>query len=399
VTKTLTGTRTGTTALPQVVPARTFFPGAEAVDMAADAVADLLGHEPGETFGRRGAVSADRKTYALRLAPGVLALTSGTIRPDKDRADWIDRLPVLFGVEETEWPGLDESDQEGKRRAITEWSRASRARFHRRMGELDYTPWQGKRLAMVTLTLPAHWQRIAPTGADFKARVDALRHRWEAAIGTPLYAVWKLEFQARGAPHLHMLCDVPEVIAGEYGPTWIGRTWVEVCDPQGADRERMMRAHLPSHKRPAGVCDFSARVTDPKRLAVYFGKHAAKTQDSKEYQHIVPAEWQAPGAGPGRFWGYWRLQRAVASVEVTQDEFYRMRRIMRHVEKARAARHALGLRAAARIKGEALRRESLERLQVRKTRRYAGFGGGWTLTNDALILAFDLARAVSPPLC
>lgn len=398
----LTGTRAGATTTPRVAPARTFFQGAEAVAMAAEAVGDMLAVAPvthADLRGTYGLRLAER--YTLSLAPGVVAMRRSTSVFERDDSPAFDRGgPVLFGLEDFESPegALVVDDVAPVRSVISEWSRASRARFHRRMAELDYTPWQDKRLAMVTLTLPSHWQRVAPTGADFKRLVKALRKRWEKATGLPLFAVWKLEFQGRGAPHLHMLCEVPGEIEGEYGPTWVGRNWVEVCDPQGKDRARMLRAHLPSHKRPAGIVDYSARMTDPKRIAVYFGKHAAKTRDGKEYQHIVPEEWQEKDAGPGRFWGYWRLQRAVTEVEVERDVWFRMRRILRHVDRARQADQALKERRAARIKGEELRRESLLRLKVRKTRRYTGLNGGWTLTPDALMTAYDMARAVAPPL-
>src|SRR5207249_5060118 len=53
------------------------------------------------------------------------------------------------------------------------------------------------------------------------------------------------------------------------------------------------------------------KCSDPKRLAVYFGKHGQYR--SKEYQHNVPEAWQAPGKGPGRFWGYWGLKIGRAS--------------------------------------------------------------------------------------
>jgi len=393
---------TTTTEIAVVTPAPTYLPSADHVDMAADAVRAVLGDWKARNHTLRGQGLPMGKyhvrhgeRFTLQISGGVVALRRQEMKPyESHDVPWHDTSELtLFDIKEDD----DFYEEPTPSRAITEWSRPSRARFHRRMAELDYSPWEDKRLGMVTLTLPDHWQRIAPTGARFKELLDAYRKAWERATGAPLLAVWKLEFQGRGAPHLHMLCEIPKLMGGLPGPEWIGSAWVKICDPQGKDRARMWAAHLPNAKRPSGVVDFSHRATDPKRIAVYFGKHSAKTRDSKSYQHVVPREWQQRGAGPGRFWGYWTLQRAVVEVEIARHDFYRARRILRHVARSRAALHLLGLRRAAQVVSEPLRRATLESLRVPDTRLLRGQGGGWVLTNDGLLTAYDLARALANP--
>ncbi len=64
--------------------------------------------------------------------------------------------------------------------------------------------------AMITLTYPGDWLTVAPS-ADAVKRVHfkALAKRWQRNWGHPLRCVWKLEFQRRGAPHLHLFTVPP----------------------------------------------------------------------------------------------------------------------------------------------------------------------------------------------
>ena len=75
--------------------------------------------------------------------------------------------------------------------------------------------------------------------------------------------------------------------------------------------------------------DYAAglRSSDPRRIAVYFSKHASFA--AKEYQNDVPEEWREPGKGPGRFWGFWGLERCTRAVEVTPDAATLAARTMR----------------------------------------------------------------------
>ncbi|NIB31079.1 hypothetical protein HBB16_04100 [Pseudonocardia sp. MCCB 268] len=73
------------------------------------------------------------------------------------------------------------------------------------MCELDYTPlYAGGQLPAMSLTYPGDWETVVPTGPVLKAHMKALRKRYLRAWGGDWACVWKLEFQRRGAPHVHV---------------------------------------------------------------------------------------------------------------------------------------------------------------------------------------------------
>lgn len=147
--------------------------------------------------------------------------------------------------------------------------------------------------------------------------------------------IWKLEFQRRGAPHIHLRMT-PPILPGRSGQgfaQWLSEAWAQVVDHPGRRREQKAA--------PAGWhCHRRSQRTwacDPKRLAIYFTKHSSPNlHGDKEYQHIVPELWRQPGRGPGRFWGVHGLKKAIAVVEVAQDAYLAARRIMRRWSRNQA---------------------------------------------------------------
>jgi hypothetical protein len=138
------------------------------------------------------------------------------------------------------------------RGTIHAWSSRSRTRMVARLSDLDYTRLYGRyrtfdacghdyadflgacpacrstratlvdrsrRLpAMLTLTYPGDWLVVAPDGETVKRHFNALARRYERAWNEPLVCVWKLEFQARGAPHLHLSTTPPMGFTSITGP-------------------------------------------------------------------------------------------------------------------------------------------------------------------------------------
>ena len=288
-------------------------------------------------------------------------------------------------------------------REITTWSRKSRSRMFRAFCELDYGPLLARSgiPAMVTLTLPGDWTAVAPDGQSFKKLVKKFRKRWERAWGEPMLALWKLEFQARGAPHLHFYTVVPDgrTGAGKQFREWLSATWTGVvAHPDPEQRRR--------HQLAGTGVDYAAglRARDPRRIAVYFSKHG--TFSAKEYQNEVPAEWQAPGKGPGRFWGMWGLKRAAVAVEVDPASATLAARVMRRwaraqdvTREARPPRYRGGHRAESAypevigLAGAQL--VAAYRPKHRKVRRRAKRlprGRGWISLNDGPAFALEVAR-------
>lgn len=212
---------------------------------------------------------------------------------------------------------------EGVSRVITEWSPASRTNMTRRLMTLDYNSLVAKgQLAMMTLTYPGDWLCVVPNGRVFKRHVDLLRQRFRKRFGVPLSGVWKMEFQDRGAPHLHMLIPLPCSVV-QYRK-WVRSAWASIVDhPDAVERMK--------HEGQGVNVDLPPRpMTDPKRIGVYFSKHGV--WGSKEYQNKPPPEWvsaAAQGESVGRFWGYWKLAVVEKPVMVTGSEAVAVSRMLR----------------------------------------------------------------------
>ena len=99
----------------------------------------------------------------------------------------------------------------GTRRKIGAWSGKSRARMCKIMCSVDWSPMveTGRPFAMVTLTSPTDWEVVFPSRPAFNAAVERFLARYARAWGEPLRMFWKVEFQERGAVHLHALCAPP----------------------------------------------------------------------------------------------------------------------------------------------------------------------------------------------
>lgn len=346
------------------------FPGPVECSIAAAEFGDPLPRWDGRSEGRRP---------RLVIAPGAVQLTA----PNPGRS--LLRSEFLADKHDT-WVDLDASthddDPEGGTflsdlamlgstpgTQIEGWSGRSRSRMIHRLAELDYSPLvkDDALPAMMTLTYPGDWLAVAPDGQSVKKHLDKLRKRYERAWSTPLMCVWKLEFQRRGAPHIHMLMVPPAGLAGaarrvdydlklalweglkaagtaDIGPrprwrrgvadgsqfrAWLSENWTDIVDPDDTPDRSDCSSERSRHLSAGTGLDYAqgTKSLDPKRLAVYFSKHGSFA--AKDYQHNVPEEWQAPGRGPGRFWGYWQLEPVRSSVELTEAEYQLIARTLR----------------------------------------------------------------------
>ena len=186
-----------------------------------------------------------------------------------------------------------------KRGRVREFSARSRRRLAEvahDLGELHAPDW------MVTLTMPAEWQSVCPDGRAFKRHVLAWRRRlerWLRRRGLDGWsALWFLEFQERGAPHLHVILWGPGLsdLGARAFAEWVSSSWASVVahsDP--GEREKHLRA--------------GTRVERMReRHFGYAVKYAAKMQQKR-----VPEGFR----DVGRFWGLWR---AAAPKPVTWTE-------------------------------------------------------------------------------
>lgn len=376
-------------------------------EMVASAAA-LFGPAQPWAHGRdRLGVEPESGRFRITVGPGVVRLGwTNPVRAEKasDRTVNRHRLDVADEAYRIK-AGHDMPDPPG--RAITEWSRKSRASMCRTFAELNYTPLveSGRVPAMVTLTYPGDWEIVAPDGASVKRHIVLWRKRFQREYGEPARYIWKLEFQRRGAPHIHMWM-APPISPGRSGrgfAQWLSETWAQVVDhPDPEQRER--------HRLAGTAVDVrnGLKACDPKRLAIYFTKHSSPNlHGDKEYQHIVPELWQQPGRGPGRFWGVYGLKKAIAVVEVVQDAYLTARRIVRRWSRSQAVYGipasrfptAVVPRTAIRLVPRVNRDTGVvtyRRVRRRRTLCHqGGLAGGYALVNNGPAFASQLAAALS----
>jgi hypothetical protein len=303
-----------------------------------------------------------------------------------------------------QWPERDSGDLDpgcdplspGKGRSrITEWSTKSRVKMIKRLSTLDYEPFIADGTpAMVTLTLPDGWQTYAPTGAEFKRLLRLFVKRYERAWARRLRGLWKLEFQERGAPHCHILMVPPHgQRGGQRWREWFASNWADIvtsCEGipvkiAEQDRAKMIAVH--SHRKASADYAEGMRASDPKRIAVYFLKH--NLLSDKEYQHIVPRAWQEPGDGPGRFWGYWGLERADLAVPLTWWQAVDLARTLRRWDLAQRGIRKMVVTRVNRATGQVRTRKV-----TRRTARLRGTAG-FLVVNDGPGLAMRLADVIA----
>lgn len=309
--------------------------------LSQDALAIEDGHAVMQTV--------EGRTHRISLSPGIIrrrTFDAAKLEATLERQQQAKRQKVdvlAAGCGSCPIRELFPVETAGTGAEIKVWSAKSRVRMLVAVASLDYSEWlrtEGT-LAMVTLTLPDQWEILAPDGATFKKLIEKFRRRWTRATGLPWRLLWKLEFQGRGAPHWHALMRVPVFVKGRIFTEWLSETWADVC---GASKEvdrwdkgtDQGSSEYTRHVGAGTRVDFSGKdFSDPRRISQYFLGHSAKTTDGKEYQHDVPELWQEKGKGPGRFWGYCGLDKAVVELDVTEEQKVILDRQLRKIKRAR----------------------------------------------------------------
>jgi hypothetical protein len=179
---------------------------------------------------------------------------------------------------------------------ITRFSAAARKRLVELLASIN----QGRtaRLPLfVTLTYPGVWPDDPGT---WKRHLDSWCKRLARRF-TRTSAVWKLEFQSRGAPHFHLLVFGP----GWINAGWLARTWYETVG-SGDPRHLVAGTQVVRVKSWRGVMFYAAK---------YLGKVG---QD----RSLV---------GVGRFWGVVGrefLPIELIEIPLTFGQFFALRRLL-----------------------------------------------------------------------
>jgi hypothetical protein len=156
-------------------------------DLVASAAALFERAQPWAHERDRLGMEPESGQFRITIGPGVVRLGwTNPVRAEKtsERAVKRHRLDVVTEVDCIK-AGRDVPNPPG--RAITEWSRKSRAAMCRTLAELDYTPLVecGRVPAMVTLTYPGDWESVAPDGASVKRHMSLWRKRFQREWGEP----------------------------------------------------------------------------------------------------------------------------------------------------------------------------------------------------------------------
>lgn len=206
----------------------------------------------------------------------------------------------------------------GLRSEITEFSRASRRRMQQLLNSVD----QARALVPVLITLTYHndWPEDP---ARWKDHLDAFRKRLERRYGK-FSAIWRLEYQRRGAPHFHLLCffwshqgrpGLLPFLQDDVGPLW----WEVTGRTSEEHLQAGTRCELPRSWKGANV---------------YLSKYMTKLEK------LIPGS-----KPPGRFWGVWRKDLLPILYETFVLPFsaaIRFRRAARRYASMKARRWDLG---------------------------------------------------------
>lgn len=191
----------------------------------------------------------------------------------------------------------------GGRSQIVGFSKRSRRALFKFCAAL---PWEVLGASyFVTLTYPGEFPS---DGRVVKRDLDTFRKALDRKCGGRARAVWKLEFQGRGAPHFHLALAYGGDVADLR--TWVSRRWFEIV---GSGDERHLRA--------------GTQVQELRgNPAAYFAGYTAgcKHKSSKEYQNRVPEGF----GNVGRFWGAWNIRPEWRVMRVSRDEWVQLRRLV-----------------------------------------------------------------------
>lgn len=196
-----------------------------------------------------------------------------------------------------------------QRGAVSGFSRRSRSRLLKLCASLDAD--RARAGLFVTLTYPSTWPSDAP---DWKTHLDSFGKRLSRRCAN-VSAVWKLEFQKRGAPHFHLLVlGVPYIAA-----SWLASAWYEI-----------VKSGQPEHLVAGTQVD---RVRRARSVIAYAAKYLGKVQTTNT------------GDCVGRYWGIvGRKQLPIHTVEqrLTRRAGCAVVRVLRKVyaRSATARRHS-----------------------------------------------------------
>lgn len=176
---------------------------------------------------------------------------------------------------------------------VGEFSPRSRWRLLKMIHSIEF-----ERVAFLTLTYGSTFPRKA---GEYKYHLHKFRIYLKRLMGAEIRAVWRLEFQKRGAPHYHLIIFDPPFLPVQK----INDLWDKVTG-------------RPEAERFGNSVDLKlATERDQERLiAKYISKYAAKVSEG------LPEGLETL---PGRYWGKWGIKCPQAKeYELTYQQMERV---------------------------------------------------------------------------
>jgi hypothetical protein len=241
-----------------------------------------------------------RRAYAVAQACARVGLSTGHISPGRY---WAEVAPSgqyiavrTKGVRQCKAP-------HSTRGIVHGFSRKSRGRMLRQVAKIDTTVLSSSLL--VTLTYPAAFPTESYT---YRQHFHNFSRRLVKTFPTSS-AIWKLEFQDRGAAHYHLIVTgVPFLARG-----WLSRVWYQTV---GSGDPRHLRAGTQVN-----------RCKSARKACAYAAKYVAKVSDDVPAFHV------------GRFWGVVgrsRLRQSCLQWPLERRGATRLSRLIRNVVERRS---------------------------------------------------------------
>ena len=244
--------------------------------------------------------------------PGVVEIGRGYVRlRRKGRVG--DRGVVILG-----WRSdRDEEVRNDRKGSVGRGDSGMSSRSRLEMQRLILSlPWEllGRRALLITLTYPGDWHRWVRDGRVLEGHRRAFFDRWRDRWGVRPVGFWAKEFQARGAPHLHLYVGLPETVSeddyaglveltklgawlesehgryegrrrtpplnqkygGEFG-LWLRDAWSSVVGTSGRSTRGARGHHVRgAQARTWFVSERAEQTTDRGRVALYLSREAGK---------------------------------------------------------------------------------------------------------------------------
>jgi hypothetical protein len=182
----------------------------------------------------------------------------------------------------------------GQRGVVTSFSRASRRRLLKTIARLDM-----QSAVFITLTYPSQY----PTAKEAKQHLRALLERFRRRFPR-MSAIWRMEYQQRGAPHFHLICfNMPYLPFADLRRMW-GQITIRFAD---GPQLPFVRIEMVRSKR--GVMHYASKYLAKTEQAVPGGgvsltpAHICTPDCGCTHEQGVQAEKAFDEAHSGRFWG------------------------------------------------------------------------------------------------